>query len=97
MRKSYREHSRTHFSTEADKNPTFEEVRLGCEQRIADALEVMAKDRTDLIAEKERLQKRCENQQEWIKQAENSNRALRGHITRLKRTLAARQAEGGEE
>jgi hypothetical protein len=75
-------------------NPTVERINAGSLQRIADAAELMAKNHTELVRERdsERLQAEF-----WKGRAGASGRsivALRGVITKLKRRINDAILEG---
>lgn len=64
---------------------TIDEIQTGALMRIADATEVMAHRHTELLAEVERLRASNRNLRERCDRLTNSNRGLRGALTRAKR------------
>lgn len=86
MSGDYQEESRRPWSSGNDR-PNTDQIKIGCMQRIATATEAMSKNyvtmENNLKWSREhvvRLEKRLES-------ATNTNRSLRGHITRLKKKL----------
>lgn len=88
MSKDLREQSR-HIWTSTGEKLTIEEVSLGVQLRIADSLERMEKPYLKMIDENAYLRKRVQALNEELTRSANTNRALRGHITRLKKKEAA--------
>ncbi len=66
---------------------TIETIQAGALQRIADAVEVMAKSNADLIAESVRQEAIAANRQARIELLERRIRGLRGYIKRIKAGL----------
>lgn len=65
--------------------PTADDLRLGCLQRIADATEAMAKNHDDLVRQRDNARA---DRDFWRRECERERRsaiALRGVVTRLKR------------
>ena len=69
--------------------PTLNEINTGSLQRIADASELMAKDRQRLVGERDRYKRWGEAVSEERERMTRSNAALRGQITKLNKRLAA--------
>lgn len=65
-----------------------DEVNCGSFLRIADAMETMAKDRVQLERDLAWYKQKYEEHREEIQRLCNSNRALRGHLKRLKNKTA---------
>lgn len=60
-------------------------VAVGCLQRIATATEAMAQNWQPLVAERDWLKRKLDDERERIKCLRRSNAALRGTITRMKK------------
>lgn len=93
----HRKNSRANWGKEVDReaNPDFEDIKLGCMLRIADATEAMAKNHVALQAERDRLAKRCDSLQAEVDRLRRKRAALRGVVSRLKRRLSGPR-NGGE-
>ena len=91
--RTMRDASRQEFTTK-DGAPGYEAINGGSLQRIADACELMAKDRAQMEHELAWQTKLAERRLESLEQERNRVNGLRGYIKRLKKKLAA--AEGGE-
>ena len=65
---------------------SLEELRLGAELRIADAVELMAKNHQELINERDRYRLSAERRLQEITQLSRHIAGLRGYISKLKRT-----------
>jgi hypothetical protein len=63
---------------------TREDINAGSLQRIADAVEAVAKNYTAIINERERLKQRLANEEACSARLVRSNNALRGVIKRMK-------------
>lgn len=70
------------------ERPTSDEVKIGAIQRIADATEKMAQRYTELIDQRDRLERWGRDLNVKCARLERSNAALRGQITKLKKRLA---------
>lgn len=82
--KNYREESRNqNWGTNAD-NLNRDQIDTGSFLRIADAMELMAKDRLQMERDMKWYEERHKNNCDYITKLEKSNAALRGHIKRLK-------------
>lgn len=82
--KNYREESKGQWGQDTDAL-TIEQLTMGCMLRIADAVELMAKNHTDLVKKLEhekRMSEACRTRREG---AERRASALRGVITKLKK------------
>lgn len=64
--------------------PGDENIKLGCLMRIADATEKMAQNYTKLQDELSLYKKWYKERGDTIEYLRRQNRALRGHLTRLK-------------
>lgn len=72
-------------STESfTSHDTIEHINAGSWQRMADAMELMAKNYLDLQRERDQWKASYEDRQISILRIRKSNAALRGHIKRLK-------------
>lgn len=85
-----RELSRTHWRV---KNTTNDEINLGSFQRMADSLEIITKDKTELLGEIERLKKDRDCYKRWYyekiedhKRTIKSRDAYKGLYLKAKRT-----------
>lgn len=87
MSKNIRDISRGSYTYPDSFLPDIETIQVSSLIRIADATEVIAKNYNELLGENKRLKERFNTQQQLIIQLENSNRSLRGHITRLRKKL----------
>jgi hypothetical protein len=68
--------------------PTYEDIRAGSFQRMADAMELMARDRSELEADLEWHKKALVSRNARRDALLRSNAALRGVITKLKAKIA---------
>lgn len=66
---------------------TIEEINAGSLQRIADAVETISKPYLELLNQVERLKEYNARLVRELSQAQRSNAALRGQITKLKNQL----------
>lgn len=85
MSKSLKEHSRTLWVPNNNDLPNDKEIQLGCLQRIADAAELMAKDRDSLIQKLDWARKDRDEYRERYRKAEKRIAALKGVITKMKK------------
>ena len=94
----YKDASRTNWRSEVDGPdgswPGIERVNAGSLARIADACELMAKDREEMERALAWKTKLAERRLAELETERNRVAGLRGYIKRLKKKLAA--AEGGE-
>lgn len=80
--------TRTNWTVETShpaKYPGDENIKIGCMQRIADATELMAKDRQKLIDDYDYLKRNRDYYRERCAKLEKSNAGLKGVITKLKK------------
>lgn len=89
----YKDESRKYWSRTDGKNPTTEQLQLGCLQRIADATEAMSKNYNDLFAENERHKHRYEQERAERQRLERSIVAHKSNYTRLKNKLEAMKSD----
>lgn len=66
---------------------THQEISTGCMQRIAEAVEEMAKSRVKLEAERDYFERRFNNAWESLARRDRSNAALRGVITKMNKRI----------
>jgi hypothetical protein len=81
--KNYREESKGQWGQDTE-TLTIEQLTMGCMLRIADAVELMAKNHAELIRDRDRA---VSSEKCWREEAHGiarSNNALRGVITKLK-------------
>jgi hypothetical protein len=82
------QHSRDSWVSSPDPNkPTNDDLKLGCLQRIASAVEKMASSYDQMRADRD-MYKRWYEEEKTAKDRQcKSNNSLRGYITRLKRGM----------
>ncbi len=68
-----------------NRNPTLEDVQTSALMRIADSMEIMAKEYNRLISDRNYFEKRVKLLTEENEKLSNTLRAVKGHNTRLKR------------
>lgn len=66
-----------------------DKIKLGAVLRIADAVEKMAQDRAQLERDLKWWKERAERYETVYNDQRNSNRSLRGQITKLKKKIKA--------
>lgn len=82
--RNYREESRDkNWGTNGD-SLNRDQLNTGSFLRIADAMELMAKDRLQMERDLDWYRKKYQEKNETIRRLEKSNAALRGHLKRLK-------------
>lgn len=82
MGKDLKNLSRVDFDAD---DSSLESINTSCLMRIADAVELMAKNYLQMQSDLDYLRKRNRHQQDQIQGRDNTIRTLRGHVTRLKR------------
>lgn len=80
---SYSAASRRNWGNSDDRF-NIDQLNLGCLQRIADAVELMAQNYQQLVADRDSWKRRAEQSDACAERVVRSNRALRGVITRMK-------------
>jgi hypothetical protein len=83
---SYREESRRDWGIDSANAMNLDRIKAGAILRIADATEAMAKNYLALQEERDRYKRWYEERQRRVLHLERSNAALRGVITRMKKT-----------
>jgi hypothetical protein len=83
--RSYREETRKNWGTELDGPLTIEQVSLGCQLRIADAVEKMASNYTALQDERDRYKRYYQEELETGRRRANQIAGLKGAITKIKK------------
>jgi predicted RNase H-like nuclease (RuvC/YqgF family) len=83
----------TYFVRGDDGKPTFQEVHTGCLQRIATACEATAKNWNQMQADLEYYKRRSKENYEACERLNRSSAALRGVISRMKKTVAKLNAD----
>lgn len=84
---SYKKESRTDWGLESSSRKlNHDEIKLGAILRVADAVEVMAKNHTQLQNERDYYERLLKRERAMIKQLTRSNSGLRGHIAKLKKS-----------
>ena len=81
-----REVSKQNYGSSAP-NTTFDEIKVGSLQRIADATEMMARRYEELIRERDQYKRWYEDAARQSQERERSITSLRGVITKLKQRL----------
>lgn len=84
---NYREESRKNYGTSQKDSLTLEQLSVGANLRIADALEIIAKDKKRLEDDYNYMR---ENRDYWRQQFEiiqNKYRGQKGLVTKLKKKL----------
>lgn len=81
---NYKEQSRLDFSRPEGVNLTYDEVKIGCLQRIADATEAMAKEHNRLLAQLEYYKGYSSELQDKLKYTQRQLSSARGQLTRMK-------------
>ena len=95
MSESLRDASRRTYEIEEDV-ATFKEINAGCQQRIADASELMAKSKVDLEAKAASAKRSASHWEDaWYQRGVRIN-GLRGWATRRKRKIADLKAQLAE-
>ena len=86
--KSYRDQSRLNWGSENESlHKDTDRIKLGAHLRIADAMELMAKNHAQLIEERDRFKRWWQEEQSKVSKLYRRVAALRGVITRLKKSL----------
>lgn len=86
---SYKEQSRSNWGSNSG-GLTLDQIQAGAVLRIADAVEKMAQRHTELIAQRDNFERRLrseEGENEYLRRRVN---ALRGVVTKLKKSGAAK-------
>ena len=73
--------------------PDAKEIQIGCLQRVADATELMAKNYATLIEDRNWYKRMAEDRYKEILKLRKSNSALRGVITKQKKTSGGNTVE----
>ena len=89
MNESYRKESRKDWVATGPAVTT-DDLKLGCLQRIADACELMAKRRDELVRAKDSAEANAAYYQNLYRSADRRISAGKGQITKLKKLLAAK-------
>lgn len=90
--KIYKKESKSNWGADSE-SLSLEQINTGCLQRIADATEAMAKNHNDLMSELQWAKDRRDNYQRLWHGEQNKNRTMKGNITKLKKQIAALQAQ----
>lgn len=86
--KSYKDEARMNWGC-TDRQPDTDELKLGTLQRIADATEIMAREYSKLIGDRDMYKRWYQERSARCIHLEHSNAALRGQITKLRKRLGA--------
>lgn len=92
MSKTFTELSRSAWTTE---KPDVGAINAGSLQRIAAATEKMAERHAELIRQRDEFERSANYWRSQYEQKDFSIRSLKGQITKLRKALAAQQAELG--
>lgn len=84
----YKDESRKNYGVYDVKNLALDQLQIGALLRIADACEMMAKDRDKLEREAKWQRERADSNYQACERLRRSNAALKGQITRLRKKLA---------
>jgi hypothetical protein len=87
MGRDYRQTSRGKLVSNNEDLLTIEEIKFGAILRIADATELMAQDRLKMERDISFYKNEMNVARDRWNDAERSNAALRGHITRLRNKI----------
>lgn len=85
MSKSYREHSRTNWTTEVDGWPGVDRINIGSLQRIADATEAMAKNHDQMQSDLDWYKSQYTRHLAEIQRLKNSRAGYMAALTKLRR------------
>jgi porphobilinogen deaminase len=88
MSETFRNASKQDYRRAEAERPTHEQINLGCMQRIADATELMAKDRSDLVKENKWLASSRKHFRDDCEFLRRQVAAQKGLVTKLKKQLA---------
>lgn len=91
--RDYRKESRFNWGrdTKEGENLTIEQINCGAMMRIADATEAMAKNHVQLQADYDFMRRSRDSYRAECEQLRNTNRTLRGVITKLKKKSVKNQ------
>ena len=92
--KSYRKESRTDWGAETDQNISREQIELGALLRIADATELMCKDREKLERDYKYMRESRGAYRAALEVERRRSAALRGVITKMKKAQQPTRPEG---
>ena len=84
IQKSFRQESKRNYVQELEDNEgmCLDQLKLGAIMRIADAIEIIAKEHQSLIEERNRYKRWFEDERQITKRLVNRNTRLRGYIKR---------------
>jgi uncharacterized protein YoxC len=82
---NFKEGSRKNWAPFGSQILSDDQIKIGCLQRIADAVEAMSENYSQLIKERDFWQKSAESRYKQIQSLQRRNAALRGHLKRAKK------------
>lgn len=85
MKRYFKEESKKDWYRTSIQPLSNEELSLGCQMRIAKAMEIMAQNHAQLISERDRYKTSADDRQERIYRLERRISAYQGVITKLKK------------
>ena len=88
---SYKDEARKDWGC-TDRKPDTDELKIGALQRIADATEVMAREYSRLIEQRNIYEEWWRKSKAYSERLERRNAALRGQITKLRKRVEAGDA-----
>lgn len=94
MGKNYKDASRANWARTDNRNPTTEQLQLGCLQRIADATEAMAKNYVQLEKDVEFWKREYYHEKNRKDAWQRSATSYKAHFTRLKNKMEAMKNDG---
>lgn len=93
----YRKESRTNWGTVKENGDltslSFQQIELGCILRIADSMELMAKDRLELERQNKQLGELASNRNVEIQSLKKSVASYKGKWNKLKKQIAEMEAK----
>ena len=92
--KNYRQESRSNWGTSDKDGLTIEQISLGAQLRMADALDVIAKDKQKLEDDYKYMSERCHYWRLEYEKLRDMYRAQKGLVTKLRKKLNAKEVPG---
>lgn len=92
--KSYRQESRSNWGTSEKGTLTIEQISLGAQIRMADALEVIAKDKQNLEDDYKRMSERRDFWRLEYEKMLAKYRAQKGLVTKMRKKLNTKEVSG---
>ena len=82
---NFKESSRRNWRAKGGVDPDSAQLMVGCLQRIADSVELMAKSYQSIINDRDYFKRRLEEETRACERLNRRNAALRGHLRRCKK------------